>query len=119
MIESLNEFEIVGVIDTNSDVGNSSVPYLGLDEDWETIKSQHSGIKAVITTDQTSLRHKMVDHYGTENLAQLIPGTSYCSRLASIGRGSIVQRGVNITSDVSIDNKFRGDDAIIGKLEHL
>ena len=59
LIESLNEFEIVGVIDTNCDVGNPTVPYLGLDEDWETIKSHHSGIKAVITTDQTNLRHKM------------------------------------------------------------
>ena len=103
MIESLNEFEIVEVIDTNSGVGNSSVPYLGLDENWETIKSHHSGIKALFTTDQTNLRHKMVDHYGIENLAQLIPGTSYCSRHASIGRGSIVQRGVTVISDVSID----------------
>ena len=101
--ESLNEFEIVGVIDTNSDVGNSSVPYLGLDEDWETIKSHHSGIKAALITDQTNLGHKMVDHYGIENLAQLIPGTYYCSRHASMGRGSIVQRGVTVMSDVSID----------------
>ena len=59
LIKSLNEIEIVGVIDTNSDVGNFSVPYLGLDEDWETIKSHHSGIKAVLNTDQTNLRHKM------------------------------------------------------------
>ncbi len=103
MIESLNEFEIVEVIDTNSGVGNSSVPCLGLDEDWETIKSHHSGIKAIITTDRTNLRHKMVDHYGIENLAQLISGTSYCSRHASIGPGSIVQRGVTVMSDVSID----------------
>ena len=56
LIESLNEFEIVEVIDTNSGVGNSSVPYLGLDEDWETIKSHHSGIKALLTTDQTNYK---------------------------------------------------------------
>ena len=72
LLESLNTYEIVGVIDTDSSVGTSSIPYLGSDEDWGKIKSRYTGIKEVLAPDQTKLRYNLVNHYGIENLAQLI-----------------------------------------------
>mgnify|MGYP001162523498 CR=1 FL=1 len=103
LLKSLDKYEIVGVIDTDASVGTSSVPYLGSDEDWGKIKSRYTGIKAVLAPDQTKLRYNLVNHYGIENLAQLISVHSYCSRHSNIGLGCIVQRGVTIMSDVIID----------------
>jgi sugar O-acyltransferase (sialic acid O-acetyltransferase NeuD family) len=107
-------FIIDGIIDgKNNPVLNASIKYLGNDsvilEKW--FKNQYSESEFFLTPDQPRVRKKLFVYYSEQHykLVNLVSNDCRISKSASIATStsSMIQSGVNISSNVVVGNCVR------------
>ncbi len=109
VIESTNQYEIAGIIDTAEKVGERILgyPIIGSDEDLEEIRKNHD--IALVTVGQiksAAIRIKLFEKIKALNfkLPTIIAATAHVSKHASIGKGTIIMHQAMINADVTIGN---------------
>jgi sugar O-acyltransferase (sialic acid O-acetyltransferase NeuD family) len=100
----LCELQIVGIIDSIIDKASSQYPILGTDNDAASLYCEYKSIPVVITPDLPHIRKKLADHYSTigYSFLNVISPKATISKSCKMGKGVIVQSGVNISADVCI-----------------
>ena len=97
--------EVVGIIDNNLTGYYFDVPILGSDGDVAEIAAKYSKkVKLSLTQDMPAVRKRLCDYYaniGFEFMSIVSP-EARISKRSAIGRGAVVQMGVNIASNTSI-----------------
>lgn len=131
VIESTNEFEIAGIIDLESKIGENILGYqfIACDDDLPKLRDKYD--YALITVGQIKsgdLRRKLfnfVKDIGFK-LPVIISSTAYVSRNSSIGEGSVIMHHAMINADVVIgENNIINTkaliehDVIIGDNSHI
>jgi len=100
-----NDIEIVGLIDSKSYQRNK-LPYkiIGVDNDADVIFRNFPNIPLIISPDKPKTRQTIYSHYDKYGFSfyTLSSRRSYISKSASIGLGTIIQSGANISSEVKI-----------------
>lgn len=104
LIESFSHLEISGFFDTNPDSHFGNFAFFGSDDSWQKVKTNNPSLKAILALDNPLLRARLFEHYGKKALVTLISPHSYISSRASVGEGSIVQRGVTIMPQAILGN---------------
>ncbi len=104
LIESIHFIDLIGILESTYPNECYDINYLGSDENWEELKAKHPGLKAVLPIDSPKIRARLLKYYGEEALMTLVSPESYISSRASVGFGTIVQRGVKIMARASIGN---------------
>jgi sugar O-acyltransferase (sialic acid O-acetyltransferase NeuD family) len=101
LIESMPHLTIAGCIDPSS-ANAGSLTYLGSDATWEEIKSKMPQLRLVLALDDPAIRARLLIHYGRAVLMTLLSPHAYISSRATIGAGSIVQRGATILPNATL-----------------
>lgn len=96
LIESCPGFTVVGFIDPSSKACSRGLPNFGADEQWPKVRAEMPGLLAVLAMDSPDARARLYDHYGGEALFTIQSRYAYVSPYASVGHGSVVQRGVTV-----------------------
>lgn len=103
LIDSIPELEIAGFFDlVPSELGG--LTYLGPDTEWETIKKTDPSLKVVLALDDPDKRSELLEHYGSDSVISLPSPHAHISKRATIGIGSVIQRGA-----VIMPRAFLGD----------
>ncbi len=92
LIDSFSEIEIAGFID-NAPLEASTIPYLGTDSDWKSLSKNEPALKVVLALDFPDVRARLFSEYSSENILTVVSPEAYISKRASLGHGSVVQRG--------------------------
>lgn len=131
VIESTNEFEIAGIVDLESKIGESILGYkfIACDDDLPKLRVKYD--YALITVGQIKsegLRRKLfnfVKDIGFK-LPVIISSTAYVSRNSSIGEGSVIMHQAMINADVKIGvntiintKSLIEHDTVIGDFNHI
>ncbi len=101
LIESISALKMFGFFDIFPQDPPGLV-YLGTDEAWEGVQKKEPFLKIILTFDAPYLRARLFDYYGEASLFTLIAPSAYISSRASVGAGSIIQRGVTIMPHVKL-----------------
>lgn len=99
-------FNIVGIIDGQLQDSYFGYPVIGSDADAEALFPKYGKCNLVNTPDSPKIREKLVNLYepiGWE-FATIISPTATISKFATIGKGTIVQDGVNVAACTTIGN---------------
>ena len=98
--------EIVGIVDDNSNNIPQKYTWLGTDDDVEKLTQKYSDVPLVVVPDSPTVRKKLVGLYSKYGFqfCNLIHPQSNISVSAEIGNGVIIQYGVNVSSDVTIND---------------
>lgn len=97
-------FHIVGIID-NARVGTYlGYPILGNDDDARILYEEYPHAGIVLGPDSSIVRQKLFLHYSQIgfSFATVVSPKAFISKSASIGEGSIVQSGVNVSANSHI-----------------
>lgn len=97
-------YNIIGIIDNNLVENYLGYPILGTDSDASAIYNRYPCSSLVIVPDEPLIREKLVNLYRSVGFtfATLIHPSATISRFATIGEGTIVQRGVNVSANTKI-----------------
>ena len=102
LIESLHFVNLIGIIESTYPNECYDLPYLGSDEIWEELKIKHPGLKIIVPIDAPRVRSRLLNSYGEESFITVASPDCYISPRASIGKGTLIQRGVKIMARTSI-----------------
>lgn len=96
-----NNIEIIGVFDNKNE---TKYPYLGTDNEALSLFSKYSKIPIIISPDLPSLRKKLYDFYSNIGyiFAKIVSKDAYVSKSSKIEDGTIIQRGVTVSSNVVV-----------------
>ena len=98
--------DIVGIID--NDIGQKFMGYeiLGGDEIAKDLFQSYGNIPIIVSPDHPSIRKKLVTYYSAIGFdcATVVSPAAWVSKSAQIGRGVVVQSGVNVSSFAVIGN---------------
>ena len=99
-------FNIVGIIDDQLQEYFLGYPVIGSDADAEALFPKYGKYKLVITPDSPRIREKLVNLYEAigYDFATIISPLAIISKFSSIGKGSIIQDGVNVSACTTIGN---------------
>lgn len=99
-----NGFEIIGLIDSKMKDSYRSYRILCSDENVMELSPEQKQTPVLISPDLPEIRKKLVKHYSGHGFEffTLISKEAKCSISAIVGRGSVVQYGVNISAEVQI-----------------
>ncbi len=97
VIDAAEGHRFIGIFDPDGRCSRLGVPHLGDDHAWESVRSKHPGMKALLAVDPAGLRARLAEHYGLANLLTLIAPQASVSRHAVIGAGCIVQNGAKVS----------------------
>jgi sugar O-acyltransferase (sialic acid O-acetyltransferase NeuD family) len=98
-------YKIVGIIDNNEADSFWGVHILGKDSDAEQLAAQYSDkTELYLTQDQPATRKRLFEYYESFGFqfATVISPRAFVSKTAIVGKGTIVQSGVNIASNTII-----------------
>lgn len=97
-------YHIVGIIDNCITGEYYGYPIIGKDQDASAIHNQYPHCAVVITPDEPHLRRKLVEYYRSSgySFVTVIHPEASVSRMARIGEGTVVQRGVNVSANTTI-----------------
>jgi sugar O-acyltransferase (sialic acid O-acetyltransferase NeuD family) len=96
-------YEVAGVVDRSPDAGWGGLAVLGTDSDWLDIRRSWPGVLAAVAIDSPKLKAKLVPAiYQLDHLATLVSPAAQMGPGVVLGRGSLVQQGVVITTDVHL-----------------
>lgn len=88
-------YEALGFLD-HARVTDVSLPNLGDDTAWPDLKRLHPDLRVVLAVDPPSVRRSIADFFGLENLETVVSTNAFVSRVATLGTGSIMQRGTYV-----------------------
>lgn len=93
-------FVIAGIVDNALESSYHGYPIIGRDADAEILFSRYKDCKLVITPDSPSIRKKLFEHYSKIGFefATVISPQAIISKSATIGLGTVIQAGVNVSS---------------------
>jgi len=96
--------KIIGIIDKNTNISSYQYPVLGDDWNAENLYSRYKSIPLVITPDLPCTRKKLAAHYSAigYSFLNVISPKATISKSCILGKGVVVQSGVNISADVCI-----------------
>jgi sugar O-acyltransferase (sialic acid O-acetyltransferase NeuD family) len=99
-----NNIEIVGLVDNKKLNENSSLPIIGGEKNINDWKENFLKTKIVVTPDLPNIRKKLVLFYSNHGFgySTIISNLARVSKSAIIHCGSVIQAGVNISSEVTI-----------------
>lgn len=94
----------IGVIDSITEPVYMGYPVLGSDADSKQIFEKHSDCKIVISPDSSKIKRKIASYYSNIgfDFASIISPRAFISKTAKIGKGVVIQSGVNISSNVEL-----------------
>ncbi len=96
LIESVDSFDVIGFFDANAGCATHELRYLGGDDAWPKMLSEVPGLRIALAIDHPATRARLFDHYGGPAIVYLESPHAHVSGRASVGPGSIVQRGVTV-----------------------
>lgn len=102
LIESIPELEVVGFFDLNPQSELKGFLHLGNDDSWFEFRKKEPTVKIALALDFPNIRAHLFEHYGEESIITLISPHAYVSPRASIGHGSLIQRGVTVMPQAEI-----------------
>ena len=131
VVESTNEYEIVGIVDTKDKIGEEILGYkiVACDDDLEKLKEKYD--YALITVGQiksANLRKKLFSKAKEIGfvLPVIVASTAYVSEHSIIGEGTIIMHQVMINANVKIGvnniintKALIEHDTIIGDNNHI
>lgn len=96
--------EIIGVIDNKAKGSFMGYPILGNDDDVLELATAYKEIPLVNAPDSSLVKKKLFLLYSDAgfDFATIISPRAFISKSASVGKGCIIQSGVNISSNVKI-----------------
>ena len=99
-------YDIIGIIDNEKKKEFLSYPIIGNDQEAESLYAKYKSIPLVITPDTPSLREKLVNLYVKIgfNIETVISPKATISKYAKIGKGVVIQTGVNVSAFAEIKN---------------
>ena len=102
-------FRIAGLIDPRLAGEFRGVRVLGRDADYPNLGPEVKAIPLVITPDLPERRRSLVDYYSRWNVlfAQVVSPRAIISPSARLGRGTVIQAGVHISSNVILGDFVR------------
>jgi sugar O-acyltransferase (sialic acid O-acetyltransferase NeuD family) len=103
LIESIDAHRILGFFDACSECATRDFRFLGTDDDWQKILAEVPDLKIALAIDHPEARKRLFDHYGNSAIVRLISPHAHVAQRASIGHGSIVQRGVTVMPYAQVD----------------
>jgi sugar O-acyltransferase (sialic acid O-acetyltransferase NeuD family) len=103
LIESIDAHRIVGFFDARRDCATREFRYLGTDDAWPKILEDAPDLKIALAIDNPEARRRLFDHYGGSAIVRLQSPHAHVTDRASIGHGSIVQRGVTVMPYAQVD----------------
>lgn len=94
-------FSIVGIIDNALTGEYYGYPVIGKDADASALMEKYPGVDVVLSPDSPYARKKLQEYYSSLgfSFATVVHPEASISRFASIGEGTVVQRGVNISAN--------------------
>ena len=98
--EQLAEF--VGIFDLSGRKSALGVPVLGRDADWSAWSADKADIGIILSVDPSKARRRVAAAYGIDRCLSIVSARASVSRSATIGRGSVVQKGALLSADVVI-----------------
>ena len=126
LVESCPELTMAGFFEACSSRITGEYRHFGPDECWTKTAAEISGLKIVLAIDTPEARERLFAHYGAASIVTVISPHAYVSPRASIGEGSIVQRGVTVMPNVRVGtgcklnvNSTVHHDVTIGKFSTL
>ena len=102
----LCDIHIVGIIDNDIHKKHAQYPILGTDNDAGSLYTKYQSTPIVITPDLPHIRNKLFDYYSSigYSFLSVISPKAEISKSSILGKGVIIQSGVNISSDAVIGN---------------
>jgi sugar O-acyltransferase (sialic acid O-acetyltransferase NeuD family) len=101
LIESLGLYRIVGFFEASAECATRDFTYLGGDEAWLRIREEIPELRIALAIDHPAARARLFGYYGAAAIL-LQSAAAYISARASVGVGSIVQRGVTVMPHAQI-----------------
>lgn len=97
-------YNIIGIIDIEKKNEFLSYPIIGKDQDAESVYAKYKDIPLVITPDAPLIREKLVKLYIKIgfNFETVISPNAIISKYAKIGKGVVIQAGVNVSAFAEI-----------------
>lgn len=95
-------YELLGVFDCEQANQRTSLTRLGTDEEWPKWSEAHPNVRALLAIDVPISRKKLLAHYGADRVLGFIAKKANISTRAKLGKGVIIQRGVDISAGVYI-----------------
>ncbi len=109
VIETVGQFEIVGLIEKDEEINgdNLGYPVIGTDNDLQNLRQQYKN--AIVTVGQikaTTIRktlYQLLKELGF-TLPVVISSNAYVSKHAQIGEGTIIMHGAIVNANVKVGN---------------
>lgn len=94
--------EILGIIDNELTGSYLEIPILGTDEDAELLFRKYSNTPLVLVPDPPHIRKRLFDYYNAIGFSfkTVVSPTAKISKTAQIGKGCLIQHGVNVSASV-------------------
>ncbi len=102
LIESIDGWSVAGFFDASPSSTLHGLRYLGPDAAWAEIRQQIPGLRVALAIDFPDARARLFEHYGADAIVTVRSPHAHVSRRASVGHGSIVQRGVTIMPNATL-----------------
>lgn len=99
-----NNYEVVGIIDTPGSGYNGAIKVLCIDENAVNLGTHYKNLPLVLSPDQPKVRERLFSFYDSIGFrfTSLVSSKAKISKSAAIGEGSIIQFGVNVSSESSV-----------------
>lgn len=101
LLESLEWVNLIGYVDRKK-VDEEELTYLGNDDKF--LQNIKKDINVVVSVDSPKVRATLFDVYKEHIDSPIVHNTSYISKRADVGIGTIVQANVLISANVKIGN---------------
>jgi sugar O-acyltransferase (sialic acid O-acetyltransferase NeuD family) len=96
LVESLCAYRMIGFFDACSTCNTRDFRYLGTDDCWPAVLAEIPDLRIALAIDSPVVRKRLFDHYGKSAIVSLQSPHAHVSGSASVGHGSLVQRGVTV-----------------------
>lgn len=103
LIESIGAYRILGFFDASPECVTRDFRYLGTDDAWSRIRAEVPDLKIALAIDHPDARKRLFDHYGSAAIVGLQSPHAHVTGRASVGHGSIVQRGVTVMPHAQLE----------------
>lgn len=102
LLESIPKVIVLGFFDASPHSIMEGLIHLGNDDAWKDVKEKYPNLKVVLAIDPPFIKAGLFNHYEKDAIISIISPKAYVSLRASVGIGSIIQRGVTIMPKAKI-----------------